>query len=174
MKLRQTIFFTVALLILTTSLGCQNTKILTDQERQVKIETMYRQYAAQFPQVKGITVTELQQLQQKQQLVLIDVRTPEEIAVSQIPGAITAEEYAANLEQYQDLLAIAYCTIGYRSGLYAQKLAQQGIEVLNLEGSLLAWSHTGGELVNAEGATNKVHIFGRQWRLTAENYEAVW
>ncbi|MEO1465267.1 MAG: rhodanese-like domain-containing protein, partial [Cyanobacteria bacterium J06633_1] len=70
--------------------------------------------------------------------------------------------------------AIAYCTIGYRSGLYAQKLAQQGIEVLNLEGSLLAWSHVGGELVNATGRTNKVHVFGRQWRLTSEDYEPVW
>ncbi|MEL6578120.1 MAG: rhodanese-like domain-containing protein [Cyanobacteria bacterium J06621_12] len=172
--LKKTVVFTVGLLVLTASFGCQNTGIRSDQERQVKIKTMYRQYAQEFPQVKGVTARELQQLQQNQQLVLIDVRTPEEIAVSRIPGAITAAEFEANLAQYQDVLAIAYCTIGYRSGLYAQELAQQGIEVLNLEGSLLAWSHMEGELVNAEGTTNKVHVFGRQWRLTAADYEAVW
>ena len=76
-----------------------------------------------------------------------------EIAVSRIPGAVTAAEFESNLEQYQDAVAIAYCTIGHRSGLYAQKLQQQGINVFNLEGSLLAWTHAGGELVNAEGTT---------------------
>ncbi|MEL6580557.1 MAG: rhodanese-like domain-containing protein [Cyanobacteria bacterium J06607_15] len=172
--LRKTIVAAGLFSILAISSGCQNIGVQTESDRQVKIETMYRQYAQEFPQVKGITASKLQQLQQSQQLVLIDVRTPKEIGVSRIPGAITAAEFEANLKQYRDVQAIAYCTIGYRSGLYAQKLAQQGIEVLNLEGSLLAWSHVGGELVNATGRTNKVHVFGRQWRLTSEDYEPVW
>ena len=169
---KKTIIVAISVFIVAIAYGCRNVEVLDDRDRQVKIETMYRQYAREFPQVEGITAAELQQLQQE--LVLIDVRSPEEIAGSRIPGAITAAEFESNLEQYKDAIAIAYCTIGYRSGLYAQKLQQQGIEVLNLEGSLLAWTHAGGELIDASGTTNKVHVFGRRWSLTAKDYEPVW
>jgi rhodanese-related sulfurtransferase len=165
----------VSVFVLATTISCQNVQLRSDSWKQEQIETMYREYVQDFPQVKGINVTQLQQLrQQNQKIILVDVRSPEEIAVSYIPGAITKEEFERNLGQYQDTKVIAYCTIGYRSGLYAQKLKQQGIDILNLEGSLLAWSHAGGKLVNAKGITNRVHVFGRQWQLTAENYEPVW
>ena len=174
LSVRKNIVIAICILVLTIC-GCQNNEVLSDRERQVKIETMYRQYAEEFPQVEGITVAKLQQLQQQgKKIVSIDVRSPEEILVSRIPGAITAAEFNNNIEQYSDAIAIAYCTIGYRSGLYAQKLQQQGVEVLNLEGSLLAWSHAGGELVNELGTTNKIHVFGRRWELAAADYEPVW
>ena len=159
----------------TISLGYQKTGTRSEQWKQDKIMTMYRQYAQEFPQVEGITVSELQQLQQQgQELILVDVRSPEERAVSFISGAITTEEFERDLSQYQDSTIIAYCTIGYRSGKYAQKMKQQGITVLNLEGSLLAWSHIQGRLINGMGVTNKVHVFGRQWQLTSEDYQPVW
>ena len=175
MFVKKAIVVAVSVFVLATAYGCRNVEVLDDRDRQVKIETMYRQYAQEFPQVKGITAAKLQRLQQQgKKLVLIDVRSPKEIAISRIPGAVTAAEFESNLEQYKDAVAIAYCTIGYRSGLYAQKLRQQGVEVFNLEGSLLAWSHAAGELVNGSGTTKKVHVFGRQWRLTAKDYEPVW
>ena len=159
----------------TISLGYQKVETRSDQWKQDKIMAMYRRYATEFPQVEGITVSELQQLhRQGQELILIDVRSPEERAVSLISGAITTEEFERDLQQYQDSTIIAYCTIGHRSGKYAQKMQQQGITVLNLEGSLLAWSHIQGRLINAMGVTNKVHVFGRQWQLTSENYQPVW
>jgi len=155
--------------------GCQTTGILSDADKQIKIATMYRQYASEFPTVQGITVAQLQQLQrQEKKVVLVDVRSPEEIAVSYIPEAITPKEFESNLSKYQDATVIAYCTIGYRSGLYAEKLQQQGIEILNLEGSLLAWSHAGGKLTDGTKDTRKVHVFGRQWQLTSSSYESVW
>lgn len=165
----------LSLLILATTVGCQNIETRTDEWKQERIATMYQKYAQKFSQVEDITPSKLQQLQQQEtKLVLVDVREPEEIAVSQIPGAITAEEFENNLQQYQDSMVVAYCTIGYRSGLYAQELQQQGIKVFNLAGSLLAWSHADGELVNAEGVTNQVHVFGRKWQLIAKNYQPVW
>jgi rhodanese-related sulfurtransferase len=165
----------VAVLVLGTIVSCQDVTVHSDSWKQGQIETMYREYAQEFPQVKAITVTQLQQLQrQGTKLVLVDVRSPEEIAVSRIPGAIATGEFERHLAQYQNTKVVAYCTIGYRSGLYAQKLRQQGVEILNLEGSLLAWSHAGGKLINASGMTHRVHVFGRQWQLTPDNYEAVW
>ncbi len=166
----------VSVFVLSTiSFGYQTVGVRSDEWKQDRIMAMYRQYATEFPQVEEITVSELQQLQQQgQELILVDVRSPEERAVSFIPGAITTEEFERDLQQYQDSTVIAYCTIGYRSGKYAQKIQQQGVQVLNLEGSLLAWSHIQGRLINAMGVTNKVHVFGRQWQLTSEDYQPVW
>lgn len=170
--------FAIAISIFVLSIfpvACQRVDVRSDEWKQDKIMTMYRNYAQEFPSVEGITVSQLQHLQQQgQRLVLVDVRSPEEIAVSYIPGSITVKEFERDLEQYTNTRVIVYCTIGYRSGQYAQQMGQQGIKVLNLEGSLLAWSHVQGKLINATGMTNKVHIFGRQWQLTAEDYEPVW
>lgn len=163
------------IVILSTTAGCQNVAVQPQEWKQDKITTLYQGYVREFPQVKGIEVQKLQQLQQQgKEVVLVDVRSPAEIAVSKIPGAITQQEFEANLEQYKNSTIVAYCTIGYRSGKYADLWRQQGIEIFNLEGSLLAWSHIKGKLVDAKGTTNKVHVFGRQWQLTADDYQPVW
>ena len=176
--LRQRLIVAVIVSLVLTGFGCQqNVVVQSESGKREKITTMYREYARKFPLVEAITVEELQQLQQQgKNLVLVDVRSPKERAVSIIPGAITKEEFEENFEQYvsSDAVVVAYCTIGYRSGKYAEKLRQQGIEIFNLEGSILAWSHIRGKLVDAAGATNKVHVFGRQWQLTADNYQPVW
>lgn len=163
--------------IAATGFGCQQNVAVSEADKQKQIATMYREYAQEFPQVKSITVTKLQQLQQQnQKIVLVDVRSPQERSVSKIPGAIAPEEFESNLARYSnsETVVVAYCTIGYRSGKYAQKLRRQGINILNLEGSLLAWSHIQGELVDDKESTKKVHVFSRQWQLTANNYQPVW
>ncbi|MGB5712147.1 MAG: rhodanese-like domain-containing protein, partial [Waterburya sp.] len=118
----------VSVFVLSTiSFGYQAVEMRSDEWKQDRIMTMYRQYAQEFPQVEEITVSELQQLQQQgQELILVDVRSPEERAVSFIPGAITTKEFEQDLQKYQDSTIVAYCTIGYRSGKYAQKMQQQG------------------------------------------------
>ena len=174
---KKNVLIAVCLIVfgLTTVIGCQEAELRSEEGKQNQIMAMYRQYASEFPQVVSITVEELLQLQlQNQELILVDVRSPEERAVSLIPGSISTEELESNLAKYQQATIIAYCTIGYRSGKYAQKMQQRGVKILNLEGSLLAWSHVQGKLVNDQGVTNQVHVFGRQWQLAAENYEAVW
>ena len=159
------------LIWLTVSLA----RVPSAQGKQQNIEQLYQQYAQEFPSVSGISVAQLQQLQQQgQKLTLVDVRSQHERAVSIIPGAITIEKFEHNLKQYQDTTVVAYCTIGYRSGKYAQKMSQQGIKILNLEGSLLAWSHLKGKLISDRGVTQKIHVFSRRWQLTARDYEAVW
>ncbi len=174
---KRLINITIAVLCLI-NVGCeQNVVTESELDKRSQITTKYREYTKEFPLVKSIAVEELQQLQaQGKKLVLVDVRSPKEREISIIPGAISLAEFEENLERYSnsDAMIVAYCTIGYRSGKYAQKLRQQGINILNLEGSLLAWSHSQGELVNDVGLTNKVHVFGRQWQLTADNYQPVW
>ena len=175
--MKRLIAVTITIIILT-SFGCQqNVVVKSELDKRSLVATMYQKYAEEFPQVQGITVEDLQQLQrQGKNIVLVDVRSPKERKVSIIPGAIALEEFEENLEQYSSdtAMIVAYCTIGYRSGKYAKKLRQQGINILNLEGSLLAWSHSQGELVNDAGSTRQIHVYGRQWELTADNYQPVW
>ena len=175
---KQHLIIVTGAIVLLTSFGYQRNFVRQSEiDKRSLITTMYDKYAAEFPRVEGIKVRDLQQLQQQgKKIILIDVRSRSEREVSIIPSAISSSEFESNIEQYRHSKAtiVAYCTIGYRSGKYAQKFREQGINILNLEGSLLAWSHVRGELVNDAGSTNKVHVFNRQWQLTADNYEPVW
>lgn len=145
------------------------------QARQQRIEEMYQEYAKQFPGVPEITAPELMQLQQSQPVVLVDVRFPQEQQVSQLPGAITVAAFEQNRDRYRGQAIVAYCTIGHRSGLFAQKHQADGIPVQNFRGSILAWTHAGGNFVTPAGEpTRNVHIYGKRWDLVADGYKAVW
>ncbi|MBL7649602.1 MAG: rhodanese-like domain-containing protein [Candidatus Hydrogenedentes bacterium] len=140
-----------------------------------QIETMYAGYRKDFLEVKEIAPQGVADLQKSKGVVLVDVRTAEEQAVSMIPGAITAEAFAAAEETYRDKTVVTYCTIGARSGVYADELRQKGFDVFNLKGSLLAWTHAGLPLEDSEGRdTKRVHVYGKTWDLAADGYEAVW
>ncbi len=141
-------------------------------DKTARIEEMYAGYKKDFPQVEGVTAREL--LDTRDELVLVDVRTAEEQAVSMIPGAISRDDFDADRARFAGSRIVAYCTIGARSGEFAAELQEQGWKVRNLEGSILAWTHAGGELVGPDGPTNKVHVHGRRWNLAADGYEAVW
>ncbi len=154
--------------------GCGTKAGGSDADKAARIAKMYADYSKKFPEVSGISAEELQRTEQERKVVLVDVRTPEEQAISMLPGAVTQEEFEARLDDYRDSLVVAYCTIGARSGEYAAKLAAEGLEVRNLEGSILAWTHAGGELEGPDGPTRKVHVYGRRWNLAADGYEAVW
>ncbi len=152
----------------------QNSPVRSEKWKQKKITTMYNEFVTEFPQISSITVEEFKQLKKQNNLVIVDVRTEKERMVSVIPGAISKADFEQNLDSYKDSAIIVYCTIGYRSGRYAQKLLKQGVNALNLEGSLLAWSHIDGELVNSSGSTKQVHVFGKRWELVAEDYQPIW
>jgi sodium/bile acid cotransporter 7 len=144
-------------------------------ERRQRIETLYTKLAEQFPMVAEISVQELMQLQREQSVVLVDVRSPKEQAVSMLPGAIPQATFEQERDRLPDMPIVAYCTIGYRSGLFAQRLQQQGVPVRNLRGSILAWTHAGGNLMDASGQpTRKLHVYSKRWDLIASGYEAVW
>ena len=148
---------------------------MSDAEKKQKIETLYVKYERKFPTVEGITAPELvQSLGEGIEYVLVDVRKPKEQEVSMIPGAITQQEFEDRSEELRDKTVVTYCTAGYRSGLYAQKIQAKGWRVLNLEGSLLAWTHAGGPLEDDQGPTKRVHVYSADWSLEATDYEPVW
>ncbi len=146
----------------------------SDSEKAAALEEMVQEVRARYPTVQGVTAPEVQALIQTDEVVLVDVRTDAERRVSSIAGAITAEEFEADPTQFADRTVVAFCTVGERSARFARDMAESGVEVLNFEGSLLAWSYADGDLVDADGPTHTLHVYGPTWDLAAGGYQTVW
>lgn len=146
-----------------------------DEARRLAIRDMERAYHADFPDVPEWTVAVvLERVDSDSPPILVDARHPNEIAVSRIPGALTRKEFEARAEEFRERPIVAYCTIGYRSSRYARSLRKQGFDAHNLRGSILAWLHDGGEVVDADGnPVRRVHVYGSRWDLAPEGYETV-
>jgi sodium/bile acid cotransporter 7 len=95
------------------------------------------------------------------------------MAVSTLPGAIDKQTFLQNQKRYQAKTVVAYCTIGYRSGLFAQEMAGLGIRIDNLKGGILAWTLKGGQVFNQNGATKRLHVYGPQWDLAPSEYKTI-
>lgn len=149
-------------------------KTMNDESKLQTIEKNYLKSQLKFKEVAEITAEQLLQRIDSDDLVIVDVRELQEQEISMLPGAITSQEFEQNRSDYQCKTVVVYCTIGYRSGLYAQKLCASGCDVLNLKGAILSWTHVGGELVDANGPTKRVHINNPKANLVAEGYEPVW
>jgi rhodanese-related sulfurtransferase len=153
-------------------------KLAARQERKLRTEYLKATAGISGPTLKADS---LRRLLDDTDLVLIDVRHPDEQAVSMIPHALTLVEFAEKFRKGipKAKRLVVYCTLGYRSGKYAMELALKGIRAENLEGGLLAWTHAGGplEVRNAAGLatpTRRVHIYSSGWNFVHPDYEAVW
>lgn len=107
----------------------------------------------------------------RRQPLLLDVRLPEEFAVSHLAGArrvdfgSRAEEVLASVPPEQPI--VCYCAAGFRSSVMARRLAGAGHkEVFNLEGAIFDWACEGRPLVGAEDRPEReVHPFNWIGRL---------
>ena len=89
-------------------------------------------------------------------------------------GTISKKRFEESRDAYRNFEIVPYCTIGYRSGVYAQGLQKSGFKTRNLKGSVLSWAHAGGKFVDSKGkATKRVHVYGEKWNLLPEGYEGV-
>jgi rhodanese-related sulfurtransferase len=99
----------------------------------------------------NITVAELHELMDKPDVQLVDVRTDAEIARGHIKGAICMPLHLLPLrlsELAADKTTVFYCQMGGRSAQAAAFAAAQGLAgAANLQGGILAWAQSGGELV---------------------------
>ncbi len=97
---------------------------------------------------------------------LLDVRTEAEFAVSHLKDARRvepgAEARAVSLPKDQPI--VTYCSVGYRSAAFAEKLKQAGYtQVTNLEGSIFRWANENRPLVRDGKPTDKVHPYNALW-----------
>jgi len=80
-------------------------------------------------------------------VVILDVRTPEEIAGGKIEGAIEMDFYDNDFQQKvtaldQEKTYLVYCKVGGRSGQACKMMQDAGFKNLyNLDGGWTAWSN---------------------------------
>ena len=81
--------------------------------------------------------------------IILDVRTPSEVASGNIAGSIAMDYSQGNFESQiadlpKDSEIYVYCAVGGRSSKAADLLIQQGFtKVYNLQGGLTAWKEAG-------------------------------
>lgn len=102
--------------------------------------------AAQAPQ---ISATDLKALKEREDILLIDVRTKAEFDRSHIPGAIhiplrniedgSGIKTIQALQQKQSKKIVTYCHSGGRSHRAINHLIQSGLSATNLTGGIVKW-----------------------------------
>lgn len=102
-----------------------------------------------------ISVETFQKLiQEKPDLVILDVRTPDEIAGGKIKDAIVLDYMKPDfetrvLELDRSTPIVVYCATGYRSGEAMAFMNAKGFkEVYHLKGGIIAWQRKGLPLVH--------------------------
>lgn len=159
-----------------------------DARRRAEVSRLFSEFAPKFPDAPEITVEALLRAfsardgtyaRGSKPVVVVDVRTDAETRVSVIRGALTKRAFEARLDagDFATHAVVAYCTIGYRSAQYVEKLRKEkDLDAYNLRGSVLAWTHAGGELETPEErrATTDVHVFGKDWDLAPSEFDAVY
>jgi sodium/bile acid cotransporter 7 len=147
---------------------------LSDGEKKETVYRMYQEYKGEdFPGVRDISPQEAMALVPSGDVVFVDTRRSEEMDVSTLPNAITQEEFLADVSRYQGQTIVAYCTISYRSGLFAEEMADRGVTVYNLKGGILAWALEGGKVYDADGKTKRIHVYGKKWNYAPAGYDTV-
>jgi sodium/bile acid cotransporter 7 len=147
---------------------------LSDDEKKSAVYQMYRDYKSEdFPEVMDISPEKAMALQSAGEIVFVDTRKTGEMDVSMLPGAITRSAFLENVDRYRDKIVVAYCTISYRSGEFAEEMAGRGVTVYNLEGGMLAWVLEGGKVYDEEGETRRIHVYGDKWNYAPAGYEAI-
>ncbi len=123
----------------------------------------------QFPDVKVITTEALAQTVVPDSLLILDVRSPAEYAVSRIPGAQRVDDAASWIVgegalAHRDRPIVVYCSVGVRSASFARALQDAGFrDVRNLDGSLFAWASENRPVVNDAGPASGVHPYDYWW-----------
>src|SRR3712207_788055 len=106
-----------------------------------------------FPRVQRITTAELAAWlndAERTKPTLLDVRTRAEYDVSHLRSARHVPPDATPIEVgvAKNEPVVTYCSVGYRSGAFAEKLRAAGYKnVSNLEGSIFRWANEGRPLV---------------------------
>ena len=143
----------------------EDAEIMTDTPDDAKrqqIDAMYQKARRSFPDVSEITAEELQALKTRENVVLVDVRSDQEQAVSMIPGAVTSAYFEEHQPDYRGASVAVYCTVGQRSGNYAKTLQAGGWRVFNLKGAILGWTHGAIDVVNTGNRIADIMLAARQ------------
>ncbi len=153
----------ILLAVLSFVFGCQDR---TDRSWS----TVISEVRTRFPDVEQMSTNELARSLEEPgngKPVLIDVRTPQEYAVSHLKGAVraqTVQEVESLVHGDKDVPLVLYCSVGYRSSQLASALMEAGFRhVRNLEGSIFKWANEGRPVYRDGKAVHAVHPYDEDW-----------
>ncbi|GAA3819221.1 rhodanese-like domain-containing protein [Nocardioides panacisoli] len=88
-------------------------------------------------------------------LAVVDVREPAEWEAGHIEGAlhIPLSELVGRVGDLPDARTLVVCKVGGRSAQAVAYLAQQGYDVVNLDGGMLDWHGAGRPMVSETGGS---------------------
>lgn len=113
-------------------------------------------------QIENVSVDEFKALIDTGEGILLDVRTPDEVAQGKIPGASVLNIYDENFERklnfmQKDKPIYVYCRSGGRSSQAAKTMSENGFsKVYNLVGGIGAWNKAELPLEKAESVSTKI------------------
>lgn len=172
-SLKLNIFWLVVVLSSPVATGHSSETLSDDQKKEI-VYALYADYKKDFPGVRDLSPAQARALLQKGEVVFVDTRKPAEMSVSMLPQAIPQSVFLENPDKYRRKTVVAYCTVSYRSGVFAREMAAKGFTVYNLRGGILAWTLEGGKVFDAEGReTHRVHVYGKKWNFAPAGYETV-
>jgi rhodanese-related sulfurtransferase len=131
---------------------------------------------ANFPNVASIKAADLQTLLSNQKRpIILDVRAPEEFAISHLPGAVRIDPGAkiddvlrAIGQQLNGRDVIVYCSVGLRSTELADRM-REGLKakgagrIANLSEGIFGWHNANRPLMQGAQATSYVHPYDALW-----------
>ena len=109
--------------------------------------------------------------------LVLDVREPDEYAVSHLAGAVRVppdtdvETFVKDIgDAAKDKHLLFYCSVGQRSSKLAARVQDAvreagGNGVTNLRGGIFRWHGEHGALVNGGGAVDRIHPYNAVWGL---------
>jgi len=150
-----------------------------------ELDKIHDEIEASFDLVEHINADEFLALDPTQ-IVVFDVREPNEYAVSHLAGAVQIDpSIDANsfVDEYKDLLpgktAVFYCSVGWRSSQLAQRvdevLADEGVlRSFNLTGGLFKWHNEARPLMSrTKEVTNSIHPYDSMWGKLIEDKTSI-
>jgi sodium/bile acid cotransporter 7 len=152
---------------------CQAGFSLSEEDKKNRIYRMYREYKLDFPDVADMTPSQAARLLRQGHVIFVDARSQAERKVSMLPGAVSKSVYLSHPNRYRGKKIVSYCTIGYRSGIFAKEMGLKGVRIYNLKAGLLGWIYAGGRIYDSRGETRRVHVYGEKWDLVPEGYQSI-
>ena len=132
--------------------------------------------SARYPDVIWVdseTLSDWMDDSSSRELVLLDVRAPDEQRVSHLKNALHLDSKNPDIDALTipaSATVVVYCSIGYRSAAVIDQLEQAGIEnIYNLEGGLFGWANQGRPIYRGTDRVHEVHPFNRAWGLLLED-----
>src|SRR5262249_27347457 len=117
------------------------------------------------PEVREVTQDELRG--RPSDVIVLDVREPEEFANGHVPGAVNLPQadLATRLEEVaRDRPVFVICQGGFRSLRAAQFLRQRGFaDVVSVKGGTEAWRAAGGEVILESAPAPQPGIVETEW-----------